>query len=420
MTAESGGPTPGSAALLGPIMVVHNRYQQRAGEDAEVDAEIGNLTDHGHEVQRFIVDNDSIRGAGPAAKVRLAIETVWSRRAARQLADAVRTDRPAVVHIHNTLPLLSPAIYGALDRSGAAIVQSIHNYRPVCPSANLFRDGRDCTDCVGRRFAWPGIVHACYRESRAGSAVVAAMLAAARVTRAWEGAVDRFIAPSRTVADTLAGPAVPRDRIVVKPNFVGGDPQPGAFGERDDTYVYAGRLAPEKGIRTIPAAWAQLGGIGAMCRIAGSGPLQDEIDAAAVKEPRLVALGALDRRALFDELRGARALIFPSIWREPFGLTIVEAFASGTPVIAARFGAPADLVENGVTGLFFRPGDADDLAERIHWASGNPGEMAEMGRRARAEYELRYTAEANYGALIDVYRQAQAHRSERAGDRLRG
>jgi glycosyltransferase involved in cell wall biosynthesis len=420
MTGESRGPTPDPAPLPGPIMVVHNRYQQRAGEDAEVDAEIGNLADHGHEVQRFIVDNESIRGTGRATKVRLAIETVWSRRAARQLSDAARRDRPAVVHIHNTFPLLSPAIYGALDRTGTAIVQSIHNYRPVCPSANLFRDGRNCTDCVGRRFALPAIVHACYRESRGGSAVVAAMLVAGRVTGAWEGAVDRFIAPSRTVADTLAGPAIPRDRIVVKPNFVGGDPQPGTDAERDDTYLYAGRLAPEKGIRTIPAAWALLGGIAATCRIAGSGPLHDEIDAAAAANSRLLGLGMLDRTALFDELRRARALIFPSIWREPFGLTIVEAFASGTPVIAAHFGAPADLVEDGVTGLFFRPGDADDLADRIRWASSHPVEMAEMGRRARDEYELRYTAEANYGVLIDVYRQAMAHRQERAGDRPRG
>lgn len=420
MTDEPSGVPSQPAPLSGPIMIVHNRYQQRAGEDAEVDAEIANLVDHGHEVQRFIVDNDSIRGAGRRAKVRLAIETVWSRRAARQLSDAVRRDRPAVVHIHNTFPLLSPAIYGALDRTGAAIVQSIHNYRPVCPSANLFRDGRNCTDCVGRRFAWPAIVHACYRESRGGSAVVAAMLAAGRASRAWEGAVDRFIAPSRTVAGTLAGPAIPHERIIVKPNFVGGDPVPGPTGERDDTYLYAGRLAPEKGIRTILAAWGLPGTEAAVCRVAGSGPLDDEVAAFAGEHARLVPLGTLDRSALFDELRRARALIFASIWREPFGLTIIEAFASGTPVIAARFGAPADLVDDGVTGLFFRPGDAGDLAERIRWASGHPLKMAEMGRHARDEYERRYTAEANYVALVDIYRQAVAHRLDRAGDRPSG
>jgi glycosyltransferase involved in cell wall biosynthesis len=410
MTAEYSSEPSEPEPLPGPIMVVHNRYQTRAGEDGAVDAEIANLTAHGHEVLPFIVDNQSISSGGRSSRIRLAVETVWSRRAARRLSDAVRRDRPAVVHVHNTMPLLSPAIYGALDRTGTAIVQSIHNYRAVCPSANLFRDGRDCTDCVGRRFAWPAIVHACYRDSPAQSAVVATMLAAGRVTRAWERAVDRFIAPSRAVADTMAGPAIPRGRIVVKPNFVGADPGPGQAGERDDVYLYAGRLAPEKGVATIPAAWALLRDSPATCRIAGSGPAGERLATSAAGEPRIVLLGSLDRPAIVEELGRARALIFPSIWREPFGLTIVEAFASGTPVIAARFGAPAEIVEAGVTGLFFRPGDAAELAERVRWASGHPSEMAEMGSRARREYELRYTAEANYLELTDVYRQALSHR----------
>jgi glycosyltransferase involved in cell wall biosynthesis len=311
------------------------------------------------------------------------------------------------------MPLLSPAIYGALDRTGAAIVQSIHNYRPVCPSANLFRDGRDCTDCVGRRFAWPAIQHACYRDSRAQSAVVAASLFAGRVTGAWERAVDRFIAPSQAVADTLAGPALPRDRIAIKPNFVGTDPGSGPPDDRPDTYLFAGRLAPEKGIATLAGAWDLLGDSPAICRIAGSGPLDELVATAAAGNPRFVPLGSLDRPTLFDEFRRARALIFPSIWREPFGLTIVEAFASGTPVIAARFGAPAELVEEGATGLFFRPGDAAGLAAQVRWASAHPDEMAAMGRRARAVYEHRYDAETNYDMLIEVYRQALGHRRGR-------
>jgi glycosyltransferase involved in cell wall biosynthesis len=240
------------------------------------------------------------------------------------------------------------------------------------------------------------------------------MLGVGRATHAWERAVDRFIAPSQAVADTLAGPQVPPDRIVVKPNFVGSDPGVGKPGDRDDTYLFAGRLAPEKGIATIPTAWALLPDSAATCRIAGSGPLDDQVAAAAVRDPRLIPLGTLDRPALAAELGRARALIFPSIWREPFGLTIVEAFASGTPVIAARFGAPANLVDEGVTGLFFRPGDAADLADQIRWASGHPAEMAEMGGRARREYETRYSAETNYLELTDVYRQALAHRRERS------
>jgi glycosyltransferase involved in cell wall biosynthesis len=395
-------------------MVVHNRYQQRAGEDAEVDAEIAMLSARGHEVHPFIVDSQTIRTGGIAGRARLALETVWSGRAARQLAAAVTTSRPAVVHVHNTFPLLSPSIYRVLDRSGAAVVQSLHNYRPVCVSANLFRDGRDCTDCIGRRFAWPGIVHACFRESPGQSAVVATMQAATRASGAWRRVVDRFIAPSAAVAAALDGSVIPADRVVVKPNVISEDPGAAAGGRRPERYVVAGRLAPEKGIRTVVAAWRLLEDAAAICRVAGSGPLDEELAEATARDPRLIALGGLDRAAIYDELGRARALLFPSVWREPFGLTIVEAFARGTPVVAARVGGPAELVEDGVTGLLFRPGDAADLADRIRWANAHPDEMAAMGTRARSAFETRYSAAANYAALLEVYDQALAHRRGRA------
>ena len=191
---------------------------------------------------------------------------------------------------------------------------------------------------------------------------------------------------------------------------------PGAAGERPDTYLFAGRLAPEKGVRTTAAAWALLGDDAAVCRIAGSGPLDGEVADAAAADGRLVPLGTLDRAAMADEVGRARAVIFPSVWREPFGLVVIEAFASGTPVIAARIGAPASLVEDGVTGLLFRPGDAADLADRIRWASAHPAEMAEMGRRAREAYERRYSAEVNYRELAQVYRDAIANRAARDGE----
>lgn len=413
MMGDQPEPDLGSVPLPDPIMVVHNRYQQRAGEDAEVDAEVAILESHGHRVIRFLVDNRSIRTAGPAAQARLAIETIWSRRAARQIAAEVRRHRPQIVHVHNTLPLLSPAIYASLAEAGAAIVQSIHNYRFVCPSANLFRDGHDCTDCVGRRLALPAVVHACYRDSRAQSGIVAAMLVAGRLSGAWRSQIDVFIAPSRTVAAAIAGPEVPAGRIVVKPNCLMTDPGSGGSGPREDAFLYAGRLAPEKGIETIVNAWPRLAGTHSVCRIAGSGPLDGDLARAAASEPRLEALGTLDRPALFAEMRRARALIFPSIWREPFGLTIIEAFASGTPVIAARLGAPAEIVDEGVTGLLFTPGDPTELAASIDWASGHPAEMAEMGQEARRTYEERYTAGRAYQGLLDVYRSAISARRAR-------
>jgi glycosyltransferase involved in cell wall biosynthesis len=414
MTAASGVPDGGSEGLPGPIMVVHNRYRQRAGEDAEVDAEAALLEAHGHDVVRFMVDNRSIdEERGATGRLRLAATTVWSRRAARQLGAALEDSRPAVVHVHNTFPLLSPSIYGPLDRSGAAVVQSLHNYRFVCPSANLFRDGRDCTDCVGRRIAWPAVVHACYRDSHAQSAIVAGALLAGRVSGDRDRAVDAYVAPSRAVADALAGSAVPVERIVVKPNVLPADPGPGPTGDRPDVLLYAGRLAEEKGVLGIPAAWSLLGPRSTQVRIAGDGPLAEPLAVAAAADDRVVLLGRLERAALDAELGTVRALLFPSVWREPFGLSIVEAFARATPVIAARAGAPAELVEDGVTGLLYPPGDAAAMADRVAWSSDHPAEMAAMGAAARSVYEARYSAEVSYRALVDVYRQALAHRRSR-------
>jgi len=415
MTGGAGTPDPDPHPLPGPIMVVHNRYRQRAGEDAEVDAEIASLEANGHAVIPFVVDSRSIDD-GPAGRIRIAAETIWSSRAARRLASALDRSRPAVVHVHNTFPLLSPSIYGALDQCGAAIVQSLHNYRLVCPSANLFRDGRDCTDCVGRAVALPAIVHGCYRDSPAQSAVVAAMLGAGRLSGARARAVDVYIAPSHAVAEALGRVAVPADRIVVKANLLTADPGHGDDGPRADVHLYAGRLAPEKGIRLIPDAWRRLAGLSTTARIAGDGPLRDEVERAAADDARIASLGSLDRAAIDAELGRARTLLFPSIWREPFGLSIVEAFARATPVIASRIGGPGEIVEDGVTGLLFPPSDGAALADRVRWSSEHPAEMAAMGAAARATYERRYAAEPGYTALVDAYRRAIAHRRARDAD----
>jgi glycosyltransferase involved in cell wall biosynthesis len=177
--------------------------------------------------------------------------------------------------------------------------------------------------------------------------------------------------------------------------------------------VYAGRLAEEKGVLGIPAAWSLLGGRATRVRIAGDGPLAEPLAVAAAADDRVVLLGRLDRAALDAELGRVRALLFPSVWREPFGLSIVEAFARATPVIAARAGAPAELVEDGITGLLYAPGDAAALADRVAWSSDHPAEMAAMGAAARSAYEGRYSADVSYRALVDVYRQALAHRRSR-------
>jgi len=117
-------------------------------------------------------------------------------------------------------------------------------------------------------------------------------------------------------------------------------------------------------------------------------------------------------------MQGARFLVFPSVWYEPFGLTIVEAFASGLPVVASRLGSMAEIVQDGVTGLYFEAGSAGDLTAKVEWAWNHPEELACMGRAARAEYEAKYQPSTNYEMLMDIYRGAIARRAQQGVVRM--
>jgi glycosyltransferase involved in cell wall biosynthesis len=385
------------------ILVIHERYRQGGGEDAVVEAEVAMLREHGHLVATHIVDNATIpTRRSPSQTVALAAGTIWSRSSARMVRELVATLRPGVVHVHNTLPLLSPAIFSACKAEGAATVMTLHNYRLVCPAATLYRDGQPCEDCVGRPVALPAIRHACYRGSRGQTSVIAAMLAVHSAVGTWTRHVDRFVALSKFARDVFIDGGLPAGRIAIKPNFVRPDPGPGGGG---DGFLFAGRLVPEKGPLVLLQAWRSVPG-DVTCRLVGGGPLEAEVRAASLGQANLTVLGPIERTRLLAELRASRALIMPSTWYEGLPLVALEAFACGVPVIASRLGSMIEIVEPGVTGLLVAPGDPDDLARAIRWASDHPVEMRRMGAAARARYLADYTSERNYPRLLAIYHEA--------------
>jgi glycosyltransferase involved in cell wall biosynthesis len=382
------------------ILIIHNFYTQPGGEDVVFAAEKALLHERGHEIVEFVRRNDEINGIH---YLGASVSVVWSRDSQRALRRLIETVRPDVAHFHNTFLRISPAAYYACKDTGIPVIQTLHNYRLLCPSAIFFRDGHACENCLGKFIPWPGVLHRCYRDSRAATGAVAAMLVVHRLLRTWERTVDVFIALTEFARRKFIEGGMPADRVVVKPNFVYPDPGPGAH--EGGYALFAGRLSPEKGIRTLLAAWERLGP-GIPLKIVGDGPLAGEVARACERHPQIEWLGAQPLERVHALMGAAALVIVPSECYETFGRVIVEAYARGTPVIASDLGALAVLVEDGRTGLRFRPADPEDLAAKVEWAWTHPRELAEMGQEARREYELKYTAERNYELLMEIYRLA--------------
>jgi glycosyltransferase involved in cell wall biosynthesis len=382
------------------VLVVHNRYQQPGGEDQVFLAETALLESYGHRVVRFISHNDRVAEMSP---VTLAGKTVWNSSAYQELRTLIRLEQPDVAHFHNTFPLVSPAGYYAAKAEGVPVVQTLHNYRLLCPNALFFRDGGVCEDCMGKAITWPGVVHKCYRGSRAASGVVTAMLATHRALRTWRKKVDVFVALTEFARRKFIEGGLPAGKIFVKPNFVYPDPGPGVGG--GGYALFVGRLSFEKGVGTLLAAWERLDRRIPL-KIVGDGPLREEAVEAANRHPCVEYLGYRPAEEVHALLKEASMLVFPSEWYEGFSRVAAEAFATATPIVAADIGMATELVEHGHTGLHFRPGDPADLAAQVRWFYSHPEEHTRMRREVRAEYEAKYSAQRNYQMLLRIYESA--------------
>jgi glycosyltransferase involved in cell wall biosynthesis len=393
------------------VLVAHNRYQHRGGEDTVVESEIALLRAHGHAVEVYTRSNDDVAGQ---SRLALAGQTLWSQRTAYELEALITRFRPDLIHAHNTFPLLSPSLYWAAQRAAVPVVQTLHNFRLICLNALFLREGEVCEDCMGH-VPWKGVTRACYRGSRLASAALASMLVLHRGLGTYRNKVSRYIVLNEFCRDKFIEGGLPAERVVVKPNFVDWDeprivpsPFPEGGGEKRGL-LFVGRLSAEKGIATLAEAMQLVPS--AELRVAGDGPEAGRLEGVL----GVVRLGSLSGAAVRIEMGRALALVVPSIWYETFGLVAIEAFACGTPVVASRIGALATLVQDGKTGLLFEPDSARDLADKMAWALAHPDEMAAMGRNAREQFEAEFSPEVNYRRLMEIYDEAIAE--ARAGRR---
>jgi glycosyltransferase involved in cell wall biosynthesis len=389
------------------IVVVHSRYRSAApsGENRVVDQEMAGLVGLGHEVELFERRSDDIERWSPARKAALPAAVVWNGSARRDLRELLRAERPDVVHVHNTFPLLSASVLYACRDAGVPVVATIHNYKLACASGDFFRDGAVCHDCAAGAPV-PAVRHGCYRGSRAATAPVALGITAHR--RAWRAMVSAYVCISASQRDLLRGVGLPAERVFVRHNMIPARPVQRAA--RRPEVVYAGRLDAAKGVPVLMASWddylSRSRQPGLRLVIAGSGPLADLVRSWGASRPSVRLAGQLDPDACAETMASARAVILPSAWEETFGLAAVEAMALGVAPVAAAHGSFPELISDGVDGTLFRPGDPEALGAALLDIDSNPGRYEEYGAQARKTYEQRFDPADSLTALLRIYKYA--------------
>lgn len=355
--------------------------------------------------------SDEIRSTGTRGLLRGGLATPWNFSAAAALRRVVRSFRPHVVHVHNTFPLLSPAIFHSV-RDSAALVLTLHNYRLFCPAALMLRDGSVCTECLDTGSVLPSLRHGCYRGSTIATLPLALSVSLHRRIGTWTRCVDAFIVLTDFQQDRMAAAGLPRDRVFVNPNFFPGNPDPVPWEDRSGHVVFVGRLTPEKGGATLVEAWLLWGERAPELRIVGDGPLGTELQerARCGINATIRFLGQVSSQAAQREIASARLLVLPSACFEGFPMVIREAFAFGTPVAASNIGPLPQIVEHGRSGVVFPARDPRALMETVRSAWETPGLLARLSRGARAAFEASYTEDAHYGKLMAIYEAALARK----------
>ncbi len=392
------------------ILQVHNFYQIPGGEDVVVRNEKRLLEEHGHTVFTYYRTNKELKEKGIWGKLCLPFTAVYSFRTVREVKKIIRENKIDIVHVHNTLTMVSPSVFYAAFRCHVPVVQTLHNFRMLCPAGSFFRDNVICEECVadGLRCA---VRHKCYRGSTAQTVVSAMILKIHRMLGTYRRV--NFICLTefnrKKLLNALNAPSVPKrrwavdaDRVYIKPNFTFAEGlAPSSESGQEEYFLFAGRVEALKGIDIAIKAFEQLPE--KKLYIAGTGPMMEEMQA-YVKEHQLTNirfLGYLQKEEMSERFYHARAVIMTSQCYEAFAMTIAEAYSYGVPVIAGSVGNMDGMVKEGITGVKFEYNSAEELAEKVR--EFETLDVHKLKENARAFYQKRLRPEDNYKKLEEIY-----------------
>ncbi len=383
------------------ILLVHNKYKYRGGEDSVFHAEHQLLQKAGHDVQTLLFDNRSIQTI--KQKLTLGFKSLYNTQSKSQLGKVIADFNPQIIHIHNLFYIASPSILYEAQKTSIPVVMTLHNYRLICSGALLFRDNRPCLSCINSDLPLKGIIYKCYNNSLIQSTQITLTTGIHKKLGTWKNHVDKFIALTEFAKSIFEKSSlnVSQDQLTIKPNFVE-DYGISEEGARNDHYLFVGRLTEEKGINVVLNAFENSTH---RLEIVGDGPLKTLVEAKSTSHKNIIYHGLREKDFVIEKLKSCKALIFPSMWFEGLPIIILEAFSTGTPVIASDIDNINTIISNGNNGLHFKTGNHEDLLEKLS-KFGDEKSHSNLYTNARNTYENLYHPDANYKKLMQIYNDA--------------
>lgn len=376
------------------IVLVHNYYKESGGEDQVFINEKNLLIRNGHKVFTYERKN-KLELNSLFSKVKIFFQVHYNRSSKKQFHHFIKLNNPDLVHVHNFFPLITPSIYDACVEEGIPVIQTLHNFRLICPTSILMHNGKIYRKSI-EKGAYSSIIDKVYKKSYLGTYAVSRMIEFHKNNGTWENKVDKFIALTTFSKSIYVEAGFPKKKISIKPNFF--QKKVKLQKNKRSGALYVGRISPEKGIKTLISAWQ---GINYPLKIVGDGPLISEITSA--NNSSIKSIGALSQNKVMEEMSKASFLILPSLCYEGFPMVILESFANSLPVIASDHGSISEIITNNKNGLLFEPGDSIQLKKKVKWMFENPEACMKMGMNAKIEYDTKYTPDNNYNKLIQIY-----------------
>jgi len=388
------------------VLVLHNQYQYRGGEDTVFVSEIELLRKYGNSVRSLVFSNDSI--VEISGKMKYGIRSFYNSKSAKLLEKEIRRFSPEIIHVHNFFPIASPSVFFIANRFKIPVILTLHNYRLLCPNAMFFRNGVVCEKCIDKTFPIDGVVNGCYRNSKIQTFSLATMVWVHKLAGTWNKRIDKFIVLTKFAKNKFINSSLtlPNSKICIKSNFVSDN---GFVFDKENYFLFVGRLSEEKGIDILMNAFKDSKN---KLEIVGDGPLENEVRTFSENFHNVTFHGFQKKDFIYNKLKKAKALIFTSKLYEGMPMTIIEAFSVGTPVISGNIGGPGEIVKDSYNGLLYEVGNFMDLKNKINWLNEHPLEVMDMNENARREYESHYSEEENYKQLKRIYKDAINEKKE--------